>query len=248
MRDSGAIIVGASDGVTQARASFSSYGSRIDANGWGRNVVTTGYGNLFNPNSDRRQRYSATFSGTSSASPIVTSAVVALLGAAEAQLSPTEAAKFDYKRIRALLRANGTPITNIARRPDAKAMLRAANLERGLRILDRPQLGKTHRLRIETVLTPVANGWALLGSGGTANVQLPAPFAGPFCNRLLLDMGQMLVLGNGSFAGGQATVNVPVPNDLSLIGVRYYWQAATLHTASSRLCMTNSAMTYVERN
>ena len=54
--DSGAIIVGAggvypggtwSEGNLE-RLSFSSYGSRFDLQGWGEDVVTTGYGDLYN--------------------------------------------------------------------------------------------------------------------------------------------------------------------------------------------------------
>jgi subtilisin family serine protease len=80
VRDSGAIIVGAGDSGTRARLSFSSYGSRVDLQGWGNNVTTTGYGDLFNPG-DERQEYTSVFSGTSSASPIVTGAALAIQGA-----------------------------------------------------------------------------------------------------------------------------------------------------------------------
>ena len=70
IRDSGAIIVGAGHAETRERLSFSSYGQRVDLQGWGHRVTTTGYGGLFDP-SDIRQRYTSSFNGTSSASPIV---------------------------------------------------------------------------------------------------------------------------------------------------------------------------------
>ena len=56
VRDSGAIIVGAGDSATHARLAFSSFGSRVDVQGWGNNVATTGYGDLFNIG-DARQLY-----------------------------------------------------------------------------------------------------------------------------------------------------------------------------------------------
>ncbi len=76
--DSDAIIVGAG---TQAhvRSSFSSYGSRVDLQGWGCCVASTGYGDLFDGGS-RASRYTGTFAGTSSASAMVAAAAVAVQG------------------------------------------------------------------------------------------------------------------------------------------------------------------------
>jgi hypothetical protein len=103
LRDSGAIIVGAGAPGTRARLPFSSYGERVDLQGWGMGVTTTAYGNLFDPG-DVRQRYTGTFSGTSSASPIVAGAVLSIQGALEAggqqRLEPEE--------VRALLIDTGT--------------------------------------------------------------------------------------------------------------------------------------------
>jgi hypothetical protein len=103
VRDSGAIIVGAGAPGSRMRLSFSSYGSRVDLQGWGESVATAGYGALFDPG-DVRQRYTAHFSGTSSAAPIVVGAVAAVQGALLAQgmdpLAPAE--------IRELLASTGT--------------------------------------------------------------------------------------------------------------------------------------------
>ncbi|MBN2226797.1 MAG: S8 family serine peptidase [candidate division Zixibacteria bacterium] len=85
-RNSHAIIVGAGAppdgeyGVDRSRLSFSNYGERVNLQGFGQNVVTTGYGDLFDGGDDPNQYYTATFSGTSSASPIVTGAVACLQG------------------------------------------------------------------------------------------------------------------------------------------------------------------------
>lgn len=84
VRDSRAIIVGAGAPSTRERLWFSSYGSRLDMQGWGSGVTTGGYGDAFNPG-DVRQRYTYAFSGTSSASPIVAGSVLALQGALKAR-------------------------------------------------------------------------------------------------------------------------------------------------------------------
>lgn len=76
-RDSGSFLVVAADPATGLRASFSNYGSRVNVFPWGWNVTTTGYGGLYNePNAE----YTATFSGISSANPIVAGAVASLQG------------------------------------------------------------------------------------------------------------------------------------------------------------------------
>ncbi|GAA2515898.1 hypothetical protein GCM10010201_10520 [Pilimelia columellifera subsp. columellifera] len=81
--DSGAIVVGAggagpAQGCSAARSKlgFSSYGTRVDLQGWGECVVTTGYGDLHR--GPAQQEYTARFNGTSSASPIVAGAAAAL--------------------------------------------------------------------------------------------------------------------------------------------------------------------------
>jgi serine protease len=103
IRDSGAIIVGAGVSTTRQRHGFSSYGSRVDVHGWGDSVTTTGYGDLFDAGA--RQLYTGTFSGTSSATPIVAGVVTqiqgALKGLGRAPARPTV--------LRAALVATGTP-------------------------------------------------------------------------------------------------------------------------------------------
>jgi serine protease len=106
--DSGAIIVGAGaasgcGGADRSRLPFSTYGARVDLQGWGRCVATAGYGFLFDggPNA----RYTADFSGTSSASAMVAAAAASLSSAYEAAhgLAPTPA------WVRATLEATGSP-------------------------------------------------------------------------------------------------------------------------------------------
>jgi subtilisin family serine protease len=110
--NSGAIVVGAGAppsgqfGPDRSRLDFSNYGSRIDCQGWGRGVVTTGYGDLYGGSDDafRTVAYTAEFSGTSSASPIVTGVVACLQGIARAQGSP-----LDPTQVKNLLRQTGSP-------------------------------------------------------------------------------------------------------------------------------------------
>lgn len=122
-RDSGCVLVGAalSAGSDRHRkAGFSNYGSRVDAFGYGRGVVTTGYGDLHR---GTNAKYTATFSGTSSATPIVGGAMTSVLGIAKergVELSPLE--------LRAALRKTGTPQKEengqrIGNLPDIKALV-----------------------------------------------------------------------------------------------------------------------------
>ena len=93
--DSGAIIVGAgTSNASHNKLSFSTYGQRVNVQGWGQNVFTLGYGSYAQHGGDKNQRYTAGFSGTSSATPIVAGACAALQSFAEAnlgrRLSPSE--------------------------------------------------------------------------------------------------------------------------------------------------------------
>lgn len=116
VRDSGAIIVGATDGSSLNKAGFSNYGSRVDLAGWGYNVATTGYGDLYGNNQD--EWYTAGFSGTSSATPIVTGAVAAMQGIYKAE---SGGVPLSGNTIAQILKDTGTPTNgpdNIGPRPN----------------------------------------------------------------------------------------------------------------------------------
>lgn len=128
-RNSHAIICGAGAppsgnyGADRSRLSFSNYGARVNLQGYGREVTTCGYGDLFNGNSDEQQYYTSTFSGTSSASPIVTGSVLALQGIYKAQYGN---AVMNSDRIRDVLIATGSPqqsntTQHIGPRPNLRA-------------------------------------------------------------------------------------------------------------------------------
>lgn len=77
--NSGAILVGAgTSDMNHVKLSFSNYGSRVDVQGWGNYVFTSGlYGGYFVIGGDSNQSYN-NFSGTSSATPMVAGCAVVL--------------------------------------------------------------------------------------------------------------------------------------------------------------------------
>ncbi len=131
VRDSGAILVGASEADGATPACFTNFGSRVDLHGWGEGVTSTGFGYLFNGNGDRNQYYTDVFNGTSSASPIVTGAAAVLAGVARASFLP-----FSPTIARNALVASGTPQGN----PTSKHIGPLPNLSGAIPLLydDRP--------------------------------------------------------------------------------------------------------------
>ncbi len=102
-RFSGAIVVGASSNV-HVPASFTNYGQRVDVHAFGTwDVYSLGYGDLFGTNSD--EHYTSSFSGTSSASPIITGACAVLEGVSKANHGRV----LDHNEIRSLLIDYSTP-------------------------------------------------------------------------------------------------------------------------------------------
>ncbi|WP_320775235.1 S8 family serine peptidase [Streptomyces sp. CRN 30] len=137
---SGAILVGAGapppgthgrdHGPDRSRLGFSNYGGRVDAQGWGREVTTTGGfwdrpGDL-QGGAEEVVWYTDTFSGTSSASPVVVGSLACLQG----MLKASGQEPMDPERARQLLRTTGSPQQDapgrpasqrIGNRPDIKA-------------------------------------------------------------------------------------------------------------------------------
>lgn len=105
VRDSGAIMCGATAGSELYSADFSNNGTRVDVNGWGWFVTTAGYGDL--QGGDETEWYTGQFSGTSSASPIVTGSVTSLQGMIRARFG----FDLDARLARDLLRETGTEMT-----------------------------------------------------------------------------------------------------------------------------------------
>lgn len=123
VRDSGAIMVGAGSAGNRVPLGFTNYGSRVDLQGWGQSVMTTGYGEIRINGADQDQWYSASFGGTSSASPVVVGAVALVQSVVLAQgLEPLQPADMLQ-----LLQSTGTPQAedprNIGPLPDLRNAL-----------------------------------------------------------------------------------------------------------------------------
>ena len=104
--DSGAILVGAGSADGQRnKLVFSTFGSRVNVQGWGERVFTSGYGDFIRVGGDPNQGYTHLFGGTSSASPMVAAAVASLQGisrsAGNGPISP--------ERVRQILIDTGHP-------------------------------------------------------------------------------------------------------------------------------------------
>lgn len=100
-RDSGCIMVGAVNPGDMERLNFSNFGNRLDASGYGKNVTTAGYGDLFYAGDARK--YTARFSGTSSATPIVAGAVAVV-----SSIAKEKGLTISPRNMRDALRLTGT--------------------------------------------------------------------------------------------------------------------------------------------
>jgi hypothetical protein len=130
---SGAVLVGAGapppgthgrdHGPDRSRLDFSNYGLRVDTQGWGREVSSTGYGDL-QGGSDRDRWYTDVFSGTSSASPIV----VGVLGCAQGILRARHRPLLTPAAARQILRATGSPQQDAPGRPRTQRIGNRPNL------------------------------------------------------------------------------------------------------------------------
>ena len=105
--DSGAIIVGASYSDVRYKMPTSSYGWRVDVHSWGENVATLGYknqGNISPVSYDDRQSYTDIFSGTSSATAIVSAAAASI----QSRVKYCQREPLNSREMRALLVRTGT--------------------------------------------------------------------------------------------------------------------------------------------
>lgn len=130
--DSGAIMVGggAIDGPFSTARTWSggsSYGSRIDVQGWYDHIATVGaaeMSDLFYPNRDPLQAYTAYFGGTSGASP----QIVAMATMLQSMQVESGVAPFRPKELRLLLsrfalEQPSTDVFRIGGQPDIQSLL-----------------------------------------------------------------------------------------------------------------------------
>ncbi len=110
--NSGAIFVGAGasyngSSTESSRLYYSNYGSCVDVQNWGENIVTTGYGDLYSAEGPNLY-YTSTFSGTSGATPIVVGEVALL----QSIYKQSTGQVLTGQQIRSLLRSTGSPQTS----------------------------------------------------------------------------------------------------------------------------------------
>lgn len=134
--DSGAIIVGAGassicNRTPRTKMSFSTYGSRVNVQAWGECVYSSGYGDLQGGPASRH--YTRQFSGTSSASPIVTGAVAAL-----SSIAKERGKTLSTSEMRSLLTSTGTPQAGGGGKIGPLPNLRAAIAQIGAGNPDKP--------------------------------------------------------------------------------------------------------------
>merc|ERR1719464_682026 len=122
--DSGSIIVGAGT-PSHSKASFSTYGSRVDVQAWGDwTVMTSGYGECtgFSGSSTSGYRYTNTFAGTSSASAITAAGLTLFQSWALRELG----APLPPRTLRDILKRTGHPQTDSSGNIGPHTNLRAA--------------------------------------------------------------------------------------------------------------------------
>lgn len=124
--DNGSIIVGAGTKIGRNRTGFSTHGERVDVCGIGDwSIYTTGYGGLYN--GGPHATYTATFSGTSSSTPIVASAVVAIQSYAKNKLGRTILPLEMRELLKETGTASGTGWSKNTPLPNVKAVIAKLN-------------------------------------------------------------------------------------------------------------------------
>ena len=140
--DSGAVLVGAGApppgthgrdyGPDRSRMPFSNFGLMMDAQGWGREVTTAGYGDK-QGGLNENLWYTDLFAGTSSASPMIVGSLACVNGILRRQQAPL----LTPASARSVLRETGSPqnaalsypITErIGNRPDLRQLINALSI------------------------------------------------------------------------------------------------------------------------
>lgn len=210
---SGAVLVGAGapppgthgrdHGPDRSRLAFSNYGARLDAQGWGREVTTTG-GFWDRPGDlqggpEEIAWYTDTFSGTSSASSMVVGALAALQGMLKAAARPPMCPG----RARAVLRATGSPQQDSPGRPASQRIGTRPDIKAAVTRLLPEAVGSGRAERYWDELLPYPRELPprlrLFVAGGWRNLNHPSP-----------EIRQAV---HTAFAGGQPDVRVWFSDD-----------------------------------
>ncbi|WP_405596209.1 S8 family serine peptidase [Streptomyces sp. NBC_01410] len=212
-QSSGAILVGAGapppgthgrdHGPDRSRLAFSNYGARIDAQGWGREVTTTGgfwdrAGDL-QGGAEEIAWYTDTFSGTSSASPVVVGALACLQGI----LRAAQLAAMKPEQAREVLRRTGSPQQDAPGRPASQRIGNRPDIKSAVTHLIPASVGSGRAERYWDELMPYPRElpprMRLFVAGAWRNLNHPAP-----------DIRQAV---HAAFAGGRPDVRVWYSDD-----------------------------------
>ncbi|MER7170671.1 S8 family peptidase [Streptomyces mesophilus] len=210
---SGAVLVGAGapppgthgrdHGPDRSRLAFSNYGARVDAQGWGRETTTTG-GSWNRPGdlqggAEEIAWYTDTFSGTSSASPVVTGALASLQG----MLKASGSAPMSPQQAREVLRASGTPQQDAPGRPASQRIGNRPDIKSALTRLLPSAIGSGQAERYWDELVPYPRELPprlrLFVAGAWRNLNHPAP-----------EVRQAV---HSAFAGGRPDIRVWYADD-----------------------------------
>ena len=126
---SGAIMVGAGKPSIIDTLEFTNFGSRIDVHAWGDSIVSTGYGDLWFDianSSDVTRWYTAFFSGTSGASPMIAGCIVAIQSIRKHENRPLLNAQDMLKLLKKGASRQIDPSNNIGPRPNMRAILKSS--------------------------------------------------------------------------------------------------------------------------
>lgn len=156
--------------VDRARAEFSNWGARVDAQGWGWEVTATGYGDL--QGGDPGRWYTDTFSGTSSASPIVVGALACTQGVLKAKGMPL----MTSERARQLLRLSGSPQQGTPDRPVTQRVGNRPNLRQLIPAALR-QWVYNATIQYTYAATASQSAWAFITGLGWRQIATGAPDA-----------------------------------------------------------------------
>ncbi|NGO75377.1 S8 family serine peptidase [Streptomyces sp. YC504] len=210
---SGAVLAGAGapppgthgrdHGPDRSRLAFSNYGARVDAQGWGRETTTTG-GSWNRPGdlqggAEEIAWYTDTFSGTSSASPVVTGALASLQG----MLKASGSAPMSPQQAREVLRASGTPQQDAPGRPASQRIGNRPDIKAALTRLLPSAIGSGQAERYWDELVPYPRELPprlrLFVAGAWRNLNHPAP-----------EVRQAV---HSAFAGGRPDIRVWYADD-----------------------------------
>lgn len=170
---------GRDHGPDRSRLAFSNYGARIDAQGWGREVTTTGgfwdrAGDL-QGGAEEIAWYTDTFSGTSSASPVVVGALACLQGI----LRAAQLVAMSPEQARDVLRRTGSPQQDAPGRPASQRIGNRPDIKAAVTHLIPASVGSGQAERYWDELLPYPRElpprMRLFVAGAWRNLNHPAP-------------------------------------------------------------------------